>query len=622
VQIGSSLAAALRHVRHEHKQVTIWADALCINQGDTEEKNWQIPLMRQIYSNATTVHAWLGPRYDTSPDVISSVTAAFDLIAIMGDLLKRLDCMQELANETSWSRACFTLAKPRVGYAHQAGNDAQKFWAAKSERLYDTLVSNNLWDRYLYAMQTLSQLEYFRRMWVLQEIGRARSLTFHYAEREAPYKMLFFSLCLARGFCAAGFDSRVLVCLTARLDCNLNHSIKEVLELAYWQQPPMNQASNPRDLIYALLGLASGPTVIDVRYDLNVEDAYVSATRLLLKWGFTDILWSFKPYISSRVVSSETFPSWAYDWSTRGTSSFGKYAACGSTELAISIEKGPSLDGNNVITLRGRRCGFIVATSDSFSEVANAAGLTPEVIRTGNIRLQPPSAEGEQTLGERIRREYQQLLVHVGITNIEGLFNSAPFSVGLFWIWWIKWVSKLWNLAERTIASGNQHDCIVRESVLNLLLRNALPDLNGLSKAKSLHDLIDPRFWTNTSLESRASQRPSFVAGDGDGHSVAEPVSWPSIEAVQSLFHSAWGMRPLALKGDVTMYRGHLGYGPESTTEDDEIVIFDGVAAPLVLREDDEAATAYKIIGPTYVSGIMKGQFMGAGVPGQEYVLV
>lgn len=166
VEIGSSLAAALRHLRHEHKRVTIWADALCINQEDTKEKNWQVPLMKQIYSNATSVHAWLGPRYDDSPDVISSVTDAFDLIAIVGDLLKRLGCMRRLADETSWSRACFALANPRGGDAHQEENELDIFWAAKSKRLYDTLVSNGLWDRYLCATQALSQLEYFRRMWV------------------------------------------------------------------------------------------------------------------------------------------------------------------------------------------------------------------------------------------------------------------------------------------------------------------------------------------------------------------------------------------------------------------------------------------------------------------------
>jgi hypothetical protein len=119
---------------------------------------------------------------------------------------------------------------------------------------------------------------------VLQETGRARVLNFYYAEREAAYKLFFFSLCLARPFCTSkspadlraispGFDSRFLSCLTARMYCNLNCDINKVLELAYWQRPPMHQATNHRDLICALLGLVTGPKGIKLRYNLSIEYA-------------------------------------------------------------------------------------------------------------------------------------------------------------------------------------------------------------------------------------------------------------------------------------------------------------------------------------------------------------
>ncbi|KAK5651332.1 hypothetical protein OQA88_12565 [Cercophora sp. LCS_1] len=39
--------------------VTIWIDAICINQADNGEKRTQIPLMNDIYSPATTTHIWL-----------------------------------------------------------------------------------------------------------------------------------------------------------------------------------------------------------------------------------------------------------------------------------------------------------------------------------------------------------------------------------------------------------------------------------------------------------------------------------------------------------------------------------------------------------------------------------
>ena len=77
--IGSSLAAALRHLRQKYGRITIWTDALCINQMDNDEKSWQVPLMKSIYSEAKEVHAWLGPRYDEDPNVVSDVNAAFSV---------------------------------------------------------------------------------------------------------------------------------------------------------------------------------------------------------------------------------------------------------------------------------------------------------------------------------------------------------------------------------------------------------------------------------------------------------------------------------------------------------------------------------------------------------------
>jgi hypothetical protein len=174
LKIGSSLAAALRHLRRERRRVTIWADALCINQEDAEEKNWQVPLMMKIYSKARSVHAWLGPRHDENPDTVNFVTAAFDLIPIVAGLLTASDCMQRLADERSWSEACFALAEPRTRNSQQGGHQARLFWTAKSKTLRDAIASKGLWDHYLSAFGALSQVEYFQRMWVRNPLVRIR----------------------------------------------------------------------------------------------------------------------------------------------------------------------------------------------------------------------------------------------------------------------------------------------------------------------------------------------------------------------------------------------------------------------------------------------------------------
>jgi hypothetical protein len=45
----TNLAAALRLFRTKGMEELLWVDAICIDQGSVEEKNQQLPLMRDIY---------------------------------------------------------------------------------------------------------------------------------------------------------------------------------------------------------------------------------------------------------------------------------------------------------------------------------------------------------------------------------------------------------------------------------------------------------------------------------------------------------------------------------------------------------------------------------------------
>jgi hypothetical protein len=58
IKITPSLAGALRRFRLQEKARSIWADAVCINQQNDEEKSVQIPMMSSIYCNAHRVLVW------------------------------------------------------------------------------------------------------------------------------------------------------------------------------------------------------------------------------------------------------------------------------------------------------------------------------------------------------------------------------------------------------------------------------------------------------------------------------------------------------------------------------------------------------------------------------------
>ncbi|KAF2657341.1 hypothetical protein K491DRAFT_595248, partial [Lophiostoma macrostomum CBS 122681] len=65
-QATVNLVAYLKRRRELHDSglemhtLPIWIDAICINQSDKQEKNSQVPLMRDIYRKAAKVIAWIG----------------------------------------------------------------------------------------------------------------------------------------------------------------------------------------------------------------------------------------------------------------------------------------------------------------------------------------------------------------------------------------------------------------------------------------------------------------------------------------------------------------------------------------------------------------------------------
>lgn len=67
-----NLDSALRHMRDPKRRRYIWADAICINQKDTEEKNKQVAQMAEVYKVATQTVIFLGePNEETDKIMVA-----------------------------------------------------------------------------------------------------------------------------------------------------------------------------------------------------------------------------------------------------------------------------------------------------------------------------------------------------------------------------------------------------------------------------------------------------------------------------------------------------------------------------------------------------------------------
>lgn len=87
--VTTNLAYAIHHV-HQYWKVAfpdrdlstcrIWADAICINQKDVNERNQQVKLMRGIYWSSELVFSWLGPEDTRTCAALTTIDVLADEI--------------------------------------------------------------------------------------------------------------------------------------------------------------------------------------------------------------------------------------------------------------------------------------------------------------------------------------------------------------------------------------------------------------------------------------------------------------------------------------------------------------------------------------------------------------
>ncbi|ETS77422.1 hypothetical protein PFICI_11296 [Pestalotiopsis fici W106-1] len=154
---------------------------------------------------------------------------------------------------------------------------------------------------------TLEQLfsrRYFSRVWILQEIALAKTALLVSGNDSIPW---------ARVVEAAGrvieLDERPPVLDLNRQVCLLPRQELRLLDLGR-----QSQATNPRDKVFALLGLLPNRCIgqVEADYTLTVEELYTKvALELASSYDWSDVL--VRAGACQRTISA--LPSWAPDWS-------------------------------------------------------------------------------------------------------------------------------------------------------------------------------------------------------------------------------------------------------------------------------------------------------------------
>lgn len=112
--ITPNLADALRQLRPPAGDPprALWADAVCVNQADVEEKSAQVPLMAAVYGRAREVEVWLGPEDDDAASALSLLAALARCARHFAQLLALPLADMADINSQRWKAAKTTRQSP------------------------------------------------------------------------------------------------------------------------------------------------------------------------------------------------------------------------------------------------------------------------------------------------------------------------------------------------------------------------------------------------------------------------------------------------------------------------------------------------------------------------------
>ncbi|KAI1206535.1 HET-domain-containing protein [Annulohypoxylon truncatum] len=353
-KVTRSLESALRHLRYDEKERILWVDAVCINQGDDDERRSQVQLMQRVYSSATQVVVWLGPLQEKDEQTI--------------EMIERL------------------------------GSDRRLHWSA---------IPNI--DFELLRLYRFLRHDWWSRIWTAQEAALAKQIIYYRGKTRLSSHVLTnmaisYTEHVSKTHCC---DSLMAPKNRVVVSRDVTTLTENILQLRQFQLRTRNynfdevalmfrhrQATDPLDKVYGLLGISCGIKESSIDYRKSKAEVYELATRDIISHNnnlnILSHIFHSKPANSKRpsvadglVNWPKDVPSWVPDWTIIDNKAGG--------DIELIRYKAPLLDHYNACgTLSYKSMGDTVAgrlhvngvCCDTIEEISNKSYeqyLTPDV---------------------------------------------------------------------------------------------------------------------------------------------------------------------------------------------------------------------------------------------------
>ncbi|KAH8753764.1 heterokaryon incompatibility protein-domain-containing protein [Hyaloscypha sp. PMI_1271] len=364
LQVRVNLFAALKAISLQlDAPVMIWADAICINQNDSEEKGQQVKMMTDIYRTAKQTLIWLGEG-DAETDALIN---AMDVIG----------------------SAAFTTGIMKLG------EDDAKKWPnldpekADLRKAVQKLIRSTA-NFPILPLTDLSYREWFSRVWIIQELSVAKTVTFvcgskwidgnnfiaafkfgyyWFANEFEPLKntsgWLIFrifkmalrnqqnKLSIPNPRAATTLGTRKMI---TPLEFDTNATSSSGLTLMQHMVrgftlsvgEPLD-SSEPKDRIYAFLGISNDRKELGIvenyKEEVTYQHIYAETAKALIRQGNLDILSLCRSPTSEQIERDSRLPSWAPDWTKRMITPCGGFKADGLFKASDGMkDRGPRLE--------------------------------------------------------------------------------------------------------------------------------------------------------------------------------------------------------------------------------------------------------------------------------------
>ncbi|KAF3002471.1 hypothetical protein E8E13_005317 [Curvularia kusanoi] len=354
-----------------------------------------------------------------------------------------------------------------------------------------------------------------------------------------------------------------------------------------------SKSTDPRDKVYALLGLASptmapfrtNPAAITPNYSMSVQQVYMATAKAFLTDYRNLTLLSHVEDPSMRRIAD--LPSWVPDYSVtlepyplpyRGK---GHWTASGNLPWHMNTFR---MD-DGLLDVQGYCLDHIDQTSILSDESSDPSALWASIVRLAlSLDLQYPGTKGSGYAPSRVEVLWRTLT-----TDTYAHTCPAPPEVGALFI----------------------------DYILNLQIRHRLMPWSSNEEFQPHHsplsESIYPEWRTLLSLEPPRSayslnvykKRLTKVVEDMFNGTYS-PIG---LAQLQHEIDQSGGRKRRLFK----TRRGYLGTGSRSLKPGDEVWILHKGGLPFVLRPQQRFGH-YRLIGEAFVYGIMHGEALGQGL--------